>query len=202
MEDLLKQMILAFVTAGGCGYVNYYILDNLNKINISENDSNDKIFVLGLFSLINLLVCFLFTDVFKWNLVASVASTLVLTIILSFTLFPWVIGKYTNYINKARKDSFGNGEFNSKSVKTILFDRNEVLFVYVFDLRSDKLLIHGCMGWENQKSKNYEFSIYPFPGLEKLTFDEAMNKCETNDDVEAYVNVDKQIKIVIIPEPK
>ena len=86
MEFLLKQMILAFITAGGCGYANYYILDNLNKINISENDSNDKVFVLGLFSLINLLLCFLFTDVLKWNLVASVASTLVLTIFLSFTL--------------------------------------------------------------------------------------------------------------------
>lgn len=202
MEVLLKQMILTFITAGGCGYANYYILDNLNKINISENDSNDKVFVLGLFSLINLLLCFLFTDVLKWNLVASVASTLVLTIFLSFTLFPWIIGKYTGYINKARKDSFGNGEFTPKSVRTILFDRNEVLFVYVYDLKSSELLIHGCMGWENQKNKNYEFSIYPFPGLEKLSFDEAMNKCENNDNVEAYVNVDKQIKIVIIPEPK
>lgn len=202
MEVLLKQMILTFITAGGCGYANYYILDNLNKINISENDSNDKVFVLGLFSLINLLLCFLFTDVLKWNLVASVASTLVLTIFLSLTLFPWIIGKYTGYINKARKDSFGNGEFIPKSVRTILFDRNEVLFVYVYDLKSSELLIHGCMGWENQKSKNYEFSIYPFPGLEKLSFDEAMNKCENNDNVEAYVNVDKQIKIVIIPEPK
>ena len=114
----------------------------------------------------------------------------------------WVVNKYTDYIRKKRKETFGSGAYSPKSVKTILFDRDEVLFVYVYDLKSSELLIHGCMGWENQKSKNYEFSIYPFPGLEKLSFDEAMNKCESNDNVEAYVNVDKQIKIVIIPEPK
>lgn len=202
MEDLLKQMILAFVTAGGCGYVNYFILENLNSININENDSSGKVFVLGLFSLFNLALCFLLTDVLKWSIALSIAITLALTLFLSFTLFPWVINKYIDYISKKRKGSFGGGTFSPKSVKTILFDRDEVLFVYVYDLRTNDLLIHGCMGWENQKSKTYEFSIYPFPGLEKLTFDEAMDKCENNDNVEVYVNVDKQIKIVIIPEPK
>ena len=192
MEDLLKQMILAFVTAGGCGYVNYFILENLNLININENDSSGKVFALGLFSLLNLALCFLLTDVLEWSIALSVAVTIALTLFLSFTLFPWLINKYTDYISEKRKES----------VKTILFDRDEVLFVYVYDLRTNDLLIHGCMGWENQKSKTYEFSIYPFPGLKKLTFDEAMNKCENNDDVEVYVNVDKQIKIVIIPEPK
>ena len=202
MEDLLKQMILAFITAGGCGYINYFILGNLNAININENDSEGKVFALGLFSLFSLSLCFLLTDVLKWSIALSIATTFALTLLLSFTLFPLVINKYIDYISEKRKGSFGCGTFNPKSVKTILFDRNEVLFVYVYDLKSSELLIHGCMGWENQKSKNYEFSIYPFPGLEKLTFDEAMNKCENNDNVEAYVNVDKQIKIVIIPEPK
>ena len=58
----------------------------------------------------------------------------------------WVVNKYTDYISKKRKETFGSGAYSPKSVKTILFDRDEVLFVYVYDLRTDDLLIHGCMG--------------------------------------------------------
>lgn len=94
------------------------------------------------------------------------------------------------------------GTHRPESVKTILFDRNEVLFVYVYDLRNEKLLAYGCMGWEDQNSKDYEFSIYVYPGLEKLSFDEAVAKSKNNENVEIYMNVDKNIKIVIIPEPK
>ena len=58
------------------------------------------------------------------------------------------------------------------------------------------------MGWEDQNSKDYEFSIYAYPGLEKLSFDEAVAKSKNNENVEIYMNVDKNIKIVIIPELK
>lgn len=94
------------------------------------------------------------------------------------------------------------GRYRPESVKTILFDRDEVLFVYVYSLRNEKLLAHGCMGWEDQGSKDYEFSIYAYPRLEKLSFDEAVAKCEKNKNVEIYMNIDKNIKIVIIPEQK
>ena len=69
-------------------------------------------------------------------------------------------------------------------------------------LRNEKLLAYGCMGWEDQSSKDYEFSIYAYPGLEKLSFDEAVAKSRNNENVEIYMNIDKNIKIVIIPEPK
>ena len=151
MEDLLKQMILAFVTAGGCGYVNYFILENLNLININENDSSGKVFALGLFSLLNLALCFLLTDVLEWSIALSVAVTIALTLFLSFTLFPWLINKYTDYISEKRKESFGGGTFSPKSVKTILFDRDEVLFVYVYDLRTNDLLILRMYGMGESK---------------------------------------------------
>lgn len=101
-----------------------------------------------------------------------------------------------------RMHDSNKGMHRYESVKTILFDRDEVLFVYVYDLRNEKLLAYGCMGWENQNSRDYEFSIYAYPGLEKLTFDEAVAKSENNENVEIYMNVDRNIKIVIIPEPK
>nr|DAT34272.1 MAG TPA: hypothetical protein [Caudoviricetes sp.] len=104
--------------------------------------------------------------------------------------------------NPLRMHDSNKGMYRPQSVKTILFDRNEVLFVYVYSLRNEKLLAYGCMGWEDQSSKDYEFSIYAYPGLEKLSFDEAVAKSRNNENVEIYMNVDKNIKIVIIPEPK
>lgn len=49
--------------------------------------------------------------------------------------------------NPLRIHDSNKGMRRHESVKTILFDRNEVLFVYVYDLRNEKLLAYGCMGW-------------------------------------------------------
>lgn len=32
MEDFIKEVLLAFVAAGGCGYLNYYVLTCTNVI--------------------------------------------------------------------------------------------------------------------------------------------------------------------------
>lgn len=88
-------------------------------------------------------------------------------------------------INSIRKKD-GYGEINNSSVRTNIFNKSNVIFVYVYDLYENKLLSHGCMGWQNEDSEYFEFEVIPFDGLEKLSFDEAVKKVEKNDDMSIY----------------
>lgn len=58
-------------------------------------------------------------------------------------------------------------------------------------------------GWQNElKEYDFEMEIIPTDKAKRMGFNEAMEMAQKNDDVSLYVNVDKKIKIVVIPEPK
>lgn len=198
--NLLYDLIKSLAVGGGFGYINYYILSSMNIVNITKENKEEKVFCLILFSIFNIS---LYTYISDLNLPIWINLFLVLciTIILSFTLFQWIIKKIRCLINKLRYHS-NFGEIETRQVKTILFDRNETLFVYLYDLKSNDLLSHGCMGWFNIKGDNFEFEIVPMYDLPKLSFDEAVKKSEKNSDMSIYINTSECIKMVIIPEPK
>ncbi|MCR0162529.1 hypothetical protein MKA31_13035 [[Clostridium] innocuum] len=203
-SELLIKLVMALALAGGFGYINYYILQNIGVINISKEDKDDKSFSLILFSVLNVLLFIMINSIFGkdvdvWILVSG---TMILTIVLSFTIFKWMMKGLFSIFNKTRKKE-ELGEISNSSVRTLIFDNNRVLFVYMYELDSDKLLAYGCMGWQNEsKEYDFEMEIIPTDKAKRLEFNEAMEMAQKNDDVSLYVNVDKKIKIVVIPEPK
>ncbi|GAA6320570.1 hypothetical protein [Thomasclavelia ramosa] len=200
IKKILLETTISFILAGGLGYINYFILTASGVVNINRKDKDEKKFILILFSIINILL-YQIIKTYIYNYIFAIFISLILSIIFSFTLYKWTLSILYLFINKIR-DKNGYGEINNKSVRTSLFNRNDVLFVYVYDLYDDKLLSHGCMGWQNEDNSEFDFEIIPFEGLEELSYKEAIKKVEKNDDMSIYINVDKKIKIVIISEPK
>lgn len=203
-SELLVKLVVALALAGGFGYINYYILQNIGVINISKEDKDDKSFSLILFSVLNVLLFIMINSIFgkDVDLWILVSGTLILTIFLSFTMFKWMMKALFSIFNNTRKKE-ELGEISNSSVRTLIFDNNRVLFVYMYELDSDKLLAYGCMGWQNElKEYDFEMEIIPTDKAKRMGFTEAMEMAQKNDDVSLYVNVDKKIKIVVIPEPK
>ena len=203
-SELLIKFVVALALAGGFGYINYYILQNIGVINISKEDKDDKSFSLILFSVLNVLLFIMINSIFGKNvdLWILVSGTMILTIFLSFTMFKWMMKALFSIFNNTRKKE-ELGEISNSSVRTLIFDNNRVLFVYMYELDSDKLLAYGCMGWQNElKEYDFEMEIIPTDKAKRMGFNEAMEMAQKNDDVSLYVNVDKKIKIVVIPEPK
>lgn len=203
-SELLVKLVVALALAGGFGYINYYILQNIGVINISKEDKDDKSFSLILFSVLNVLLFIMINSIFgkDVDLWILVSGTLILTIFLSFTMFKWMMKALFSIFNNTRKKE-ELGEISNSSVRTLIFDNNRVLFVYMYELDSDKLLAYGCMGWQNElKEYDFEMEIIPTDKAKRMGFNEAMEMAQKNDDVSLYVNVDKKIKIVVIPEPK
>lgn len=200
-SDLLMKIILSLGLGGGFGYINYYILNNLGIINIDKDEKEEKTFSLILFSILNVLL-FNFLNDTMGNAYASVLMTLIITVVLSFTLFKTMMSAFYTVMNKSR-DKLSLGELNNKSVRTLIFDSNKVIFVYLYGLETNKLLSYGCMGWQKEtKDSDYEFEIVPTDKLESIEYDEAVKLAEKNVDTSIYINIDKKIKMVVIPEPE
>ena len=77
------------------------------------------------------------------------------------------------------------------------------LSVYAYDLKSKELLTWGGIGWiSSDFEKDFEFEIKPLNTSYKLSYEEAINIASNEkyvDDSSIFINVDKQIQIVIIP---
>jgi hypothetical protein len=184
IQKVLLEMFVSFALAGGLGYINYFILTSMETININRKDNDEKNFILILFSIVNILL-YQTIKIYIINYIIAIFISLILSIGLSFTIYKWIMKYLYKLINSIRKKD-GYGEINNSSVRTNIFNKSNVIFVYVYDLYENKLLSHGCMGWQNEDSEYFEFEVIPFDGLEKLSFDEAVKKVEKNDDMSIY----------------
>lgn len=200
-SEILTKIILSLALGGGFGYINYYILNNIGVINIESDEKEEKTFSLILFSILNILLYNFLNDL-TCNTYISVLMTLIITVALSFTIFKVLMNYLYMIMNKSRKRS-NLGELNNQSVRMLLFDSNKVIFVYLYGLETNKLLSYGCMGWQKEtKDGDYEFEIVPTDKIDPIEYEEAVKLAEKNVDTSIYINIDKKIKMVVIPEPE
>ena len=107
--------------------------------------------------------------------------------------------KLINWIRLRR----GLGEYSNKSVRQQIFDHNSVIYVWLYDLKKETLLAYGCMGWQDaSERKVLEFEIVPTDKIKRLNYEEALKQAQKNTGSSVYVNIDKNIKMIAIPEPK
>lgn len=105
--------------------------------------------------------------------------------------------KLINWIRLHR----GRGEYSNKSVRQLIFDHNSVIYVWLYDLKKETLLAYGCMGWQDASERTVlEFEIVPTDKIKKLNYEEALKLAQKKADSSVYVNIDKNIKMIAIPE--
>lgn len=199
IKDIILKIVVPFILSGGLGYINYIILSLLGTINITKKNTEEKKVYLIFFSILNILIFYVLNRHFNDYLISFI-FTIIITIVFSFTLYEFMFKWLFKLLNYCRKNK-ELGEIQNREIENILFDKNRVLFAYVYDLRTHELLCYGCLGYYNINDKELNFEIIPFPDLDEYKFDEAMNACNRNNGSSIYVNTSKNLKIVIIPEP-
>lgn len=199
IKDIILKIVVPFILSGGLGYINYIILSLLGTINVTKKNTEEKKVYLIFFSILNILIFYVLNRHFNDYLISFI-FTIIITIVFSFTLYEFMFKWLFKLLNYCRKNK-ELGEIQNREIENILFDKNRVLFAYVYDLRTHELLCYGCLGYYNINDKELNFEIIPFPNLDEYKFDEAMNACNRNNGSSIYVNTSKNLKIVIIPEP-
>lgn len=199
IKDIILKIVVPFILSGGLGYINYIILSLLGTINVTKKNTEEKKVYLIFFSILNILIFYVLNRHFNDYLINFIL-TIIITIVFSFTLYEFMFKWLFKLLNYCRKNK-ELGEIQNREIENILFDKNRVLFAYVYDLRTHELLCYGCLGYYNINDGELNFEIIPFPNLDEYKFDEAMNACNRNNGSSIYVNTSKNLKIVIIPEP-
>lgn len=199
IKDIILKIVVPFILSGGLGYINYIILSLLGTINVTKKNTEEKKVYLIFFSILNILIFYVLNRHFNDYLISFI-FTIIITIVFSFTLYEFMFKWLFKLLNYCRKNK-ELGEIQNREIENILFDKNRVLFAYVYDLRTHELLCYGCLGYYNINDGELNFEIIPFPDLPEYKFDEAMNACNRNNGSSIYVNTSKNLKIVIIPEP-
>ena len=199
IKDIILKIVVPFILSGGLGYINYIILSLLGTINVTKKNTEEKRVYLIFFSILNILIFYVLNRHFNDYLISFI-FTIIITIVFSFTLYEFMFKWLFKLLNYCRKNK-ELGEIQNREIENILFDKNRVLFAYVYDLRTHELLCYGCLGYYNINDGELNFEIIPFPNLDEYKFDEAMNACNRNNGSSIYVNTSKNLKIVIIPEP-
>ena len=199
IKDIILKIVVPFILSGGLGYINYIILSLLGTINVTKKNTEEKKVYLIFFSILNILIFYVLNRHFNDYLINFI-FTIIITIVFSFTLYEFMFKWLFKLLNYCRKNK-ELGEIQNREIENILFDKNRVLFAYIYDLRTHELLCYGCLGYYNINDGELNFEIIPFPNLDEYKFDEAMNACNRNNGSSIYVNTSKNLKIVIIPEP-
>jgi hypothetical protein len=208
MDTNLTELFSLFLTAGGLGFVNYFLLSRLDKINISKHNKEDKPLFLILFSLVNyalyLVSVYLIEDLLKVNnrylsMFFSIILTLVVTIILTFTLFSYLSSAIQNKIN-VKRGKVKKSSYDSLTVKQKIFNYSNSRIIYIYDLNNN-LIDCGFSSWFSSiEDDDFELSIYPFNKKNTLlTYQDVMDHINKNNkESDLYINIDKNIKIIVI----
>lgn len=209
LDNNLLEIFSIFLTVGGLGFVNYFILSRMDRININKHNKEDKPLFLILFSLLNYTIYLAslyvvvegplkISNAYLSTLI-SILLTLIITVFLSFTLFSWLSSEIKEKINKNRKGS-GISHYDSLTVKQRVFNFSASRMIYIYNL-SNQLIDCGYSGWfSSLEDDDFELSLIPFDGKSTVSeYQEVLDYINRNKlESDVYLNFDKNVKIVVI----
>lgn len=207
-DNNLLEIFTIFITLGGLGFINYFVLARLDKISINKHNKDDKLFFLMFFSLVNYIIyLFVLFSIEKFTnvdneymiLAISILTTLFITVVSTFTIFSFLSTAIEQLLNKMRVKS-GKSSYDSLTVKQRVFNYSESKMIFVYDLKNN-LIECGFSGYFSaMEDDDFELSIYPF--IEKPLFteyEEVMSYINDNEkESDIYMNVSKNVKIILI----
>lgn len=175
---LFNTLAATFVTAGGLGFINYILLEKLDIIRYKKENANDKKLFIMFFSLVNYS---LFLMIFKFpseessvnqfiiELAFGIIITLLISIILTFTIYPLFAFLITALLNLFRKYFLKKPIGNNLTEKERLFSEVRVsTYLYIFDFDKNKIAEGYLEGWlsdddiKNQISLSAPAEISPY----------------------------------------
>lgn len=213
--NLLIPLLISFMSAGGFGFMNYYIMNELGYLNIIEEEKEDKKLIIQFFSIINFLVFLGFMNYFSETNIMTIKTisksltyTLFVTILLSvvvYALIGWGVSSALKFI---REKVLRKIPASSKTPKVLTFGSNQIQEVFVFTLDGKTMIGHGDLhNWTDKNTYRNEFSIKPIEGVGYYyTENEAiryMKDAQSREGFSTEIFIDPQnnLKFIIVSFP-
>lgn len=191
---------ISLATSGVLGYFTYFILNNMKIIFFDHQNKSDKKAWQIFFGCINLLSVYLCYVYFFNDYPQSILVGLSIGLILAFIGYPLffscVVKGTCNFFRKKQ----GLAKLTpGGSVWSAIVDKKNGMTMYVYDLRTHKLLTYGSFVADNEEDSDMDFELYPYSELDPWSYAEVRDHVALNDGVRSYVNVDKNIEVFVFP---
>lgn len=171
--SLFIILISAFITSGGAGFLNFSILSKLDAIKLKPDEKTEKNLYIMLFSILNFAVFINIlgpdqignTEIIELSTLAvikAISLTLLISIVTSLTVLPFVFLGITKAINHIRKNWLHLATISNKDPKELLFSKQEYILVYIFTLSDNKFVDKGYLEhWGSEDIGNKQLSLTP-----------------------------------------
>nr|WP_227662730.1 hypothetical protein [Listeria seeligeri]UCK61834.1 hypothetical protein pLIS51_00146 [Listeria seeligeri] len=135
----------------------------------------------------------------KIKIALSIIIVLIITLLLSFILMPFISIAFSKVINHFRRKQ-KLASYDAKSVKSKVFNfkNNKALYIFDFD---NNLICAGYSNWITETDNvDFDMTLSPFDDEIHIHNIHEMNDFvyRKDTDSEIYINFDKKIKIFII----
>lgn len=199
LEQFIIQLVLPLSTSGVIGYFTYFVLNRMGVPFFVNDKKDDKKNWWIFFGVIDVLIVYALYFYTNSNYFVAIGTGICIALIMALIIYPGLFRLLFKYVNRKRIKN-GLSEFaNSSNVWNALTDKDYGMAVFVYDLRTDKLLAYGDLSTSDGDSDALDFALNPNSNLKPWTFEEAMEHALLNEGTKYYINADKGFKIVFIP---
>ncbi|MDE1550022.1 hypothetical protein [Jeotgalibaca caeni] len=192
MDNNFTLLLTAFLTAGSLGFINSFILEKLGVLvfrNGNEQDRNHFLLFFSLFNYVIYLFIYIFVDnicvgLEKLLIIAfSVALTLLITVLLSIFVFPFIAEQFSKLLNHIRECN-QLSKVEHRSPRDIAFEDSNSKSVFIFDFNKE-LISSGYLEYYSHNSDYYEVILIPFDVKPELdSYDKVKEYSESKKDEE------------------
>lgn len=155
------QILLNIIATGIPGFLSYWLLSQFRLVELSEQNKDEKVVLLGSLSVLNIIFSILILKTFNIkltvfsniNILKIMAITILVVIILSIIVYPFLIiltKKGIKFVKSFLKMPFDR---NSKVFDNIISERpksKKYSQLYIFDF-NNILILEGSLGYVSHK---------------------------------------------------
>lgn len=171
--DEFVSILLAIITTGGLGMVNYTIAESLDTVDSNSKNISKEKGITGLLTIVDLVIYLILDSLLRIKIhnnfaeIIAVIITVITSVIISIKLSKPISNHFYNLINKQRNSNGLISLDSGTPWQTVTLSKNKPQQVYLYSLDHNPL---GC-GWaqcvSNDSESNYSLSLVPFTDNEE-----------------------------------
>lgn len=195
----MKEVIQSIIAVGGFGYLNYQILAAIRDIDWGSEQ--DKKYLLICLSSLDYAIYWLL-DIFFKNPVIIIPLTILIAVIISLFIIPYLVDFLYGVINWVRKKE-KLGKLEQTSMYDVFASDTSCQNCFVFKLGDRNILSSGYISTTSGKGDDLSLILSPYisdndPEKYALRSEDELIEYLDKEKIQAkiYLNLEKQIKFI------
>lgn len=215
----INEIIAELLVAGGLGFINFYTLEHMGKLESTKERKELILPICLFFSLLDFAIYQVVQSLLRnawalgskanssWLIFWSVVVTAIIAFALTLILGSVGVKLFYALINKARKSN-GEASLSQNAPFEDVLAGQTYAYAYVYDFSHQGLGYGEISGFSSDEINHYQINLLPFTDNKKElqpSYDELMGQIETSEYQQKYhitqhINFKQKFIMIVIEE--